>query len=387
MSADLPARVLPFTIAIPDAVLDDLHDRLRRTRWPDEEDGIGWVQGTNLEYLRGLVDHWLHRFDWRAIEAELNRFAQYRAEVGGIGIHFVHERGRGPAPLPLILTHGWPSTFTEFSRVIPLLTNPAAHGGDPRDAFDVVVPSLPGFGFSDRPARLSPPWIDDLWAELMLDVLGYDRFGAQGGDIGAGPTSKLGRWHADRVVGIHFNSDTEWPDPEPPAEDWTDEERTYKAKADRWERDEGGYAHIQGTKPQTLAYGLTDSPAGLAAWIVEKFRAWGDTHGDVGSRFSLDELITNITIYWVTDTINAANRYYWRSRYPSGPVRPSTPVTVPTGIVSFPAEDLDPPRSWTERVYQNITRFTTMPRGGHFAAQEEPELLVDDIRAFFRPLR
>jgi len=386
VSADLSARVLPFTIAVSAAALDDLYDRLRRTRWPDEEEGIGWVQGTNLEFLRQLVDHWIYRFDWRSIEGELNHFAQYRAEVDGIGIHFLHERGRGPAPLPLILTHGWPSTFTEFSRVIPLLTDPAAHGGDARDAFDVVAPSLPGFGFSDRPAGLSPPWIDDLWAELMHEVLGYDRFGAQGGDIGAGPTTKLGRWHADRVVGIHFNSDTEWPDPEPPEEEWTDEERAYKAKADRWERDEGGYAHIQGTKPQTLAYGLTDSPAGLAAWIVEKFRAWGDTHGDVESRFSMDELLTNITIYWATGTINAANRYYWRSRHPVGQVRPSTPVNVPTGIASFPAED-DPPRSWTERVYANITRFTTMPRGGHFAAQEEPVLLVDDIRAFFRPLR
>ena len=377
-----------YTINVPEGALDDLRDRLARTRWPDEEPGIGWGQGTDLAYLRELVEYWRTRFDWRAREAALNQFSNFRATIDGIGIHFIHQPGRGPDPLPLILTHGWPGSFADFTKLIPLLTDPQAHGGDAADAFDVVVPSLPGYGFSDRPPRLSPPFLHDLWASLMTDVLGYERFGAQGGDIGSGPTTKLARFYPERMVGIHINSDAEWPDPEPTSDELSDRERAFLARSQEWDREDGAYAHIQGTRPQTLAYGLSDSPAGLAAWIVEKFRAWGDTHGDLERSFSRDELLENITIYWVTATINSANRYYWRSRHPQREaILPGTPITVPAGFSQFFAEGLNEPREWIERVYTNVTRWTDMPRGGHFAAREEPELLAHELREFFRPLR
>jgi pimeloyl-ACP methyl ester carboxylesterase len=376
-----------FTVDTPQEVLADLRARLALTRFPDEADGSGWLLGTDAGYLRELVDHWLHRFDWAAAQTRLNAFPQYTTEIDGQRIHFVHVRGRGTAPLPLVLTHGWPSTFAELLPLVGPLADPAAHGGSPDDAFDLVIPSLPGFAFSGPHTRRGPRRVHELWAALM-DELGYGRFGACGSDIGARVTSRLGYHYGRRVVGIHLSSvDLEWPDPLP--EDLSEEERAYTERAERWEREEGGYAAIQSTRPQTLAYGLADSPAGLAAWIVEKFRAWSDCGGDITSRFDLDEILTTVTLYWVTGTINSANRNYYEARHDPAPLRlaPGTRIEVPTGIAMFPGEaELVVPRGFAERCYR-ITRWTDMPRGGHFPALEEPGLLVDDIRAFFRTLR
>lgn len=305
--------------------------------------------------------------------------------MDGLGIHFVHERGRGPAPLPLVLTHGWPSTFAECLTLIPLLTDPAAHGGDAADAFDVVVPSLPGYGFSDRPrAAMVNTAIAGLWCELM-DILGYRRFGAHGSDIGAGVTARLGLRYRDRVAGIHLSSPA-FPIPPQPR---TRAEQQFFAAEELWELSEGAYSEVQATKPQTLGYGLTDSPAGLAAWVTEKFRAWSDCGGDVESRFSRDWLLTNLTIYWATRTITSSTRLYWDNRHHGIPLAAADPIRVPTGFAIF-ANDFcppgRPPRELAERYY-NVQRWTELPRGGHFPALEEPELLAHEIREFFRPFR
>jgi pimeloyl-ACP methyl ester carboxylesterase len=373
----------PFTLAVADEVLTDLRERVARTRWPDAVDGAGWSYGTDLAYLRDLVTYWGATFDWRARERELNRFAHFRADVDGLGIHFVHERGHGPDPIPLILTHGWPSSFVEHLELLPLLTDPAAHGARAQDAFDVVVASLPGYGFSDRPraAGMTKAAIADRWARLMRG-LGYDRFGAHGSDIGAGVTVALGRQHPQRLIGMHLSAYTF---PKPP-EPWTPAERTFVEAQERWQRTEGSYGAQQATKPQTLAYGLTDSPAGLAAWIVEKFRAWSDCGGDVESRFARDLLLTNLTIYWATETINSSTRVYYEEQQAPPP---STPVPVPAGFAVFPNEFVPegrPPRELAERTF-DVRRWTEHPRGGHFAALEEPAVLAEEIRAFFRPLR
>lgn len=377
----------PFTVHLPQAVLDDLFERLARTRWPDEAEGAGWEYGTNLAYMKELVEYWRMQFDWQAQERTINAFAQYRATVNGVQIHFIHERGKGPRPLPLILTHGWPSTFCEMLKIIPKLADPASYGGDPADAFDVVVPSLPGYGFSDPIPRYSAWETHQGWAELMAG-LGYGRFGAQGGDVGAGVTTRLGRFYHDRVIGIHLNSDLAWPSPLPNIDELSEAEKDYLARAQRWEEEEGAYSHQQGTRPQTLAYGLNDSPAGLAAWIVEKFYAWGDCAGDIERRFTKDELLTDVTIYWATQTISPSIRGYYESRQNAAKRQPSKRVEVPTGVALFPNEALVGlvPREWAERTY-NVQHWQQMPSGGHFAAMEEPDLLVEDIRAFFRGLR
>ncbi len=379
--------IQPFTIDIPQAVLDDLSDRLARTRWPDEVDGASWDYGSDRTYMRALVDHWRTRFDWRAQETALNGFAQFRADVDGVGLHFIHERGRGPAPLPLLLTHGWPDSFIRMRKIIPLLTDPGRHGGDPADAFDVVAPSMPGYGFSDRPTKpgVARDRIADLFAALMTRVLGYERFAAHGGDWGSCVTEQLAIHHAASLAGIHLTDVPNWHLSTIKADDLSDDERAYWEAGQRWQREEGAYALIQGTKPQTLAYGLTDSPVGLAAWLVEKFRSWSDCDGDVERRFSKDELLTHITLYWVTNTINSANRLYYEARrHPSrdGAGRSA----VPAGVAISPKDLLLAPRVFAERFF-DVRRWTEMPRGGHFAAWEEPELLAEDIRAFFRPLR
>jgi pimeloyl-ACP methyl ester carboxylesterase len=377
----------PFSIHVPDAVLDDLRERLARTRWPDEPDGGGWTLGTDRAYLQQLLAYWRDQFDWRTAEARLNAHPQFTTTIDGQRVHFVHVRGRGTGALPLVLTHGWPSTFAEPLNVLSRLTNPAAHGGDAKDAFDVVIPSLLGFGFSTPHTRIGPRKYFETWAKLMT-ALGYDRFGACGSDIGARVTSHLGMFYPERLIGIHLSSvDLEWPSPLP--DDLSAEERDYVSRVERWEREEGAYSAIQSTYPQTLSYGLTDSPAGLAAWMVEKFRAWGDCGGDIASRFSFDELLTNATLYWATNTINSANRSYYAARHDPAPPQLALGrrIEVPTGVAMFPGEkDLLVPRSFAERCYR-ITRWTNMPRGGHFPALEEPELLVEDIRAFFAPLR
>jgi pimeloyl-ACP methyl ester carboxylesterase len=378
--------VTPFTIAVPQPVLDDLRARLAATRWPDEIPGIGWDHGTSLGYLRSLTAYWEQGFDWRAQEKRLNELHHFRAEINGLCIHFVHERGHGPAPMPLLLTHGWPSCFAEYLELIPLLTDPAAHGGDAADAFDVVIPSLPGYGFSGRPrgTGMVSPVIARMWATLM-SRLGYRRFGAHGSDIGAGVTARLGHGYPDRVAGIHLSA-AAFPVPPQP---WTAAERDYFAAEQHWDATEGAYSEIQATKPQTLGYGLTDSPAGLAAWITEKFRAWSDCGGDIGSRFTRDQLLTNLTIYWATQTITSSIRLYWDYRHHGTPLAAGDPVRAPAGFAIFANEFRSPgrpPRELAERYY-TVRRWTEHPRGGHFPALEEPELLAGELRAFFRPLR
>ena len=374
-----------FRVQVPDEVLEDLRSRLARTRWPDPLPYPGWAAGADVGYLKELVAHWAGSFDWLAQEQYLNSFAQFIADVGGQRVHFVHERGRGPNPFPLVLTHGWPSSFTELLKLAPLLTDPAAHGGDERDSFDVVIPSLPGFAFSAPPptpgAATARRWAG-LWARLMTESLGYARFGAQGQDIGAAVSIALAADHPGVMAGIHLPGVVAFP---PAGQPVSAEGQAFLDRQQRWRDAEGGYAHLQATRPQTLAAGLADSPAGLAAWITEKFRSWSDCEGDVERRFTKDELLTTITLYWVTGTIGSSFLFYHDSQHDPGP-RPRR-VEVPVGVALFPKENpVTGPREWAEAAY-NITRWTQMPRGGHFPAAEEPELLASELREFFRPLR
>ena len=381
-------RIDPFTINVPDSTLTDLTSRLARTRMPDEPDGAGWQLGTNQAYLRQLVDYWRDDFDWRAQERRLNRFDQFKTTIDGLDIHFVHQRSQEPGAFPLILTHGWPGSFAEFSKVIGPLTDPVAHGGQAADAFHVVVPSIPGYGFSERPGQLGygRERTAAIFAELM-SRLGYENYGAQGGDLGAGISRSLALNDRTHVAGLHLNlCSAEPPDPEnptvgvPPAE-----VALLRERAAFWTDEERGNSHMHSTKPQTLGYRLNASPVGLAAWIVEKYRSWCDCEGNPETKFTKDELLTTITIYWITETATSAARYYYEGRHSSTP--PSTRrVEVPTACAAFPKEFRFTPRLWLEARY-NLTRFTIMPSGGHFAASEEPELLVEDLRAFFRTLR
>ena len=377
--------VQPFKIEVPEAVLEDLRERLARTRWPDEITDSGWDYGAKMGYVKELVEYWRTTFDWRARERAINAFQHFRADVDGLGIHFIHERGQGPDPLPLIVTHGWPGSFAEMLEIIPMLTDPASHGADPADSFDVVVPSLPGYGFSDRASQrgMSFRAVADLWVKLM-GGLAYPRFVAQGGDWGALVTSRLGAAYPEQVMAVHLNMGSGPPSrPGTGERPMNDAEEKYWEWRDWWQDAEGGYGHIQGTKPQTLSYGLNDSPAGLAGWIVEKFKAWTIPDGNLEDHFSKDDLLTNITIYWVTQTIGSSVRFYYENRKV---MREGERITVPTSMAIFPNETSRPPREWAERSH-NIQRWTEMPRGGHFAAMEEPALLAEDIRAAFRPLR
>jgi pimeloyl-ACP methyl ester carboxylesterase len=379
--------VKPFTIHVPDAVLADLRDRLGRVRWPDEIPGSGWSYGSDLATVKALVAYWRDGFDWRAQEAALNAWPQFTTPLAGIDVHFVHAGGVGPNPMPLLISHGWPGSIVEFQALLPRLTDPAKFGGDPRDAFTVVAPSLPGYAFSFSPnqPRFGLTAIADVFASLMTDVLGYRRFAAHGGDWGSFVTTCLGAFHPDKVAGIHLTllaAGRDGTAGTPPSED----EQRYLDQLRLWEREETGYQWIQGTKPQTLAYGLTDSPVGLLAWILEKFRTWTDCGGDVFSRISRDTLLTNVTIYWATGAINSSFwPYYWR-RHERWPLGRDRRVAVPTGYAAFPKEILHVPRAWGERVY-DIRRWTVMKAGGHFAALEEPAALAADIVEFFRPLR
>ena len=374
--------VQTFAVNVPQSTLDDLQRRLARTRWVDEVEGVGWDYGTNKEYLKGLVDYWQNGFDWRAQEAKLNQFAHFRADVDGAGIHFIHERGRGPNPLPIILTHGWPDSFIRMLKIIPMLTDPAKFGGDPNDSFDVIVPSIPGYGFSDRSFQkgMSTNRVADLWAKLM-GVLGYKRFAAAGGDMGSVITMHLAQTYPEQLIGIHL-TDVSYPMSPPEGVEYDADAQRYFDGLQNWWMSEGAYSMLHSTKPQTTAYALTDSPVGLAAWQVEKFRAWSDCGGDVEARFTKDELLTNITIYWATETINSSMRLYAEQ---DTPLYPAPRIEVPAAIAHFTTELL-PPRSWIEQA-MNLQRWTEMPRGGHFAALEEPELMAEDLRAFYRPLR
>ncbi|MBU17992.1 MAG: multidrug MFS transporter [Chloroflexi bacterium] len=381
--------VRPFTIAVEDSVLEDLQQRLADTRWPDEIPNTGWDYGSNLAYLKELVEHWRTKFDWRAQEAKLNAFSHFKSEVDGLDIHFIHEKGKGPNPIPLVITHGWPSCFFEMTKIIPLLADPASHGGDAADSFDVVAPSLPGFGFSDhaQDRGMEVQRVAGMWNNLMTENLGYPKFAAQGGDIGSGVTARLGYAHADTLYGIHLTSITR-PTPYlgPGSRPVTDAEQALIAQRDKWFADEGGYNHIQGTKPQTLAYGLNDSPVGLAAWIVEKYRTWSDCGGDVEKSYTKDELLTIVTIYWVTQTISSSTRMYFENQKNLWAMEKDQKVPAPAGMAMFPQEISKPPREWGERSY-DVRRWTEMHSGGHFAALEEPQLLAEEVRAFFRDFR
>ncbi len=384
------SAVRPFRIAVPDAVLTDLRERLARTRFPDEIEESDWTYGTNLGYLRALVEYWRTEYDWRAQERELNQFPQFTTTIEDIEVHFIHQRSSHPNALPLLLLHGWPSSFYEFTKVIGPLSEPTQHGGRAADAFHVVVMSLPGYGFSGKPAR--PGYGTRRTAEIAAQLmarLGYDRYGAQGGDWGAHILRQLGQIDQDHLIGIHSNMCRALPPPgaTDPYEGVSAEERRLIEETPPFRRvlsREGGYGEIQRTRPQTLAYGLNDSPAGQAAWILEKWRTWSDSDGDPEKRFTKDELLTTIMIYWVTETANSSARMYYEARaepthYTEGR------VDVPVACALFAGEIVRWPRRWVEAQY-NLVRWTEIPRGGHFAAFEEPELLVDDVRAFFREL-
>jgi microsomal epoxide hydrolase len=378
-----------FEINVPDSVLTDLRERLSRTRFPDQLEGAEWDYGTELEFLRELCEYWRLKFDWRTQERMLNGFDHFKTDIDGLGVHFIHARSKEPEALPIVISHGWPGSIFEFYKIIGPLSDPVAHGGRAQDAFHVVCPSLPGYGFSDPPRK---PGFDirsmaELVAKLMHE-LSYGRYGAQGGDWGAFVTTWLAQLEPERVCGIHLNMVVAGPpkDEENPQEGLSAQELQALADMGKFTAEESAYQQIQGTKPQTLGYGLNDSPAGLAAWIVEKFRTWTDCDGDVERCVNKDELLTNIMIYWATRSITSSTRLYCESMRSKRFGPDEERIQVPTAGAIFPREIFRAPRRWAEARY-NITRWTEMPAGGHFAALEQPELLVDDIRAFYRDLR
>ncbi len=382
-------QIEPFTISVLEEVLDDLKMRLERTRWPDEVEQSGWRYGANLTYMKELAEYWRTKFDWRAQEKRINSFANYRALIGDLHIHFVHERGKGSNPIPLLITHGWPSSFAEMLELIPLLTDPANHGGKASDSFDVIVPSVPGYGFSDRPLQAGMTrWrVAEIWAKLM-EGLSYEKFGLQANDIGAVISGWLAFDHPEKVIGLHTMMPT-FPPPsfdetQPPM---TDAEKIFKVVVDAWDQEEGGYDAIQRTRPQTLAYGLNDSPVALMAWIVEKWRAWTDPNGNVEDYFSKDELLTNVTIYWVTQTANSSMRSYFERAHDTRKLKPDDKIRVPTGVALTTEAVERAPRAWVERRYVDIRRWTEFSSGGHFFAAENPEVLAIEIREFFRQFR
>ncbi len=371
----------PFRIEIPQDAITDLHERLDRTRFPQQIDGVGWDLGTELEALQHLCDHWRHQFDWRAQEERLNAWPQFVATIDGENLHYAHIRSDEPDATPLVITHGWPGSISEFLDVVGPLTDPQAHDGRAEDAFHLVLPSIPGFGFSGPTVSRGndPARIAGMIAELMAE-LGYERYIAQGGDWGAIITTEMGRIDAEHLAGIHVNMPTALP---PKDQEPTERERDALAAMAYYRDVDSGYAQIQGTKPQTIGYALNDSPAGLAAWILEKFRQWSDCDGDVFRSYTEDQLLTNISLYWFTQTAASSARIYYERRHSTPP---DTRVDVPTGVARFPTEIFRPSRRWCEAAY-NITRWTEFGRGGHFAAMEVPHLLVGDIRAFAAQVR
>ena len=379
--------IRPFHIDVPDETLKHIQTRVAEFPWHEMPDDGGWEYGANLDYMREFCTYWLDEYDWRSHEAAINRFSHYVAPVQGIDLHFIHEKGSGSSPLPLIISHGWPGTIVEFLDIIEPLAHPERFGGNVDDAFDVIAPSLPGFGFSGRPPRpMGPRKMASLFNTLMTEELGYERYLAQGGDWGGAISSWLGLEHDSACRAIHINILTmRHPDgPQGP------EEEEWAANFETEQVSENGYRTQQATKPQTLSYAMMDSPVGVAAWIIEKFNSWSDTDGDnIESVYTKDMLLTNIMVYLVTRTFNTASWIYYGRREEGGRILSSdgSRVEVPTAAALFPAELLSwPPRSYVERIY-NITQWTEMPRGGHFAMLEEPELLMNDIREFARTLR
>ena len=380
--------ITPFHIEIDDAVLTDLRERLARTRWPEREAVDDWSQGIPLAYLREVCEHWAGSYDWRARERLLNVVPQFRTSLHGggdepLGIHFLHARSPHPDAFPLVLTHGWPGSTVEFMKVIGPLTDPVAHGGDAADAFHVVAPSLPGFGFSDKPARTG--WgverIATAWDELMVR-LGYERYGAQGGDWGSSVTTRIGAQNLGHCAGIHINMPIAGPSPDDMA-DLTEFEVQALGRFQHYQNQDSGYSKQQSTRPQTVGYGLVDSPVGLAAWVLEKFWAWTDNDGYPDDAIHRDELLDNVMMYWLNGTGASSARLYWESFSGFGGVV----VDIPAGISQFPKEIFAASRRWADRAYTDIRHWNELDRGGHFAAFEEPDLLVDELRTFFRHVR
>lgn len=379
------SRIEPFTLRTAPGVVDDLRARLRATRWPDDPAHSGWSLGTDVTYLRSLVDYWATEFDWSATESQLNALPHRMVGVGDVRVHVIHARAHSTPALPLLLNHGWPDSSWRYLKVIEPLTDPAAHGGDPADAFDVIVPEMPGFGYSPAPGgpALNTIEVADLWAELMT-TLGYPRFVTSGGDMGSHVSRWLALNHPDRVIAVH-RTDAGLPVFDGDPADLSPAEREWFAEVARWGAAEGAYGAIHRTKPQTAAVGLTDSPAGMAAWIVEKLHAWSGGDGDLDHTYTRDEILTLLTQYWVTGTIGSSMRVY-NANAAIPPDQLGRRVEVPSGFSIFGGDVVRAPREWLERM-ANIVRVTEPPRGGHFAAFEVPDLYVQEIRDFFRPFR
>ena len=375
--------ITPFRIEIPDGELDDLRRRLRGTRWPDAETVEDWSQGIPLAYVQEVCSYWAEKYDWRATEARLNEFPQFKTEIDGLDIHFIHQRSKHEDAFPLLITHGWPGSVYEFHKIIDPLTNPTDHGGKAEDAFHVVCPSIPGYAFSDKPSThgTGVEKIATMWDELMVR-LGYDRYGAQGGDWGSAITTQIGRENRGQCAGIHINMPLGAPTEEAMANPTAADQDAIAAQQE-YQQWDSGYSTQQRTRPQTLGYGLVDSPVGQMAWIVEKFWKWTDNDGSPEDALTRDEMLTNVMLYWLPGCGASSARLYWES---FGAFRDRKPVEVPTGAASFPREIIKAPRSWCEASY-NLTHWTDMPRGGHFAAFEQPELFVDDLRTFFGTIR
>jgi pimeloyl-ACP methyl ester carboxylesterase len=380
----MTADIKPFRISVSDDILRDLKARLRNTRWPEAEVVDDWSQGAPLKWIKEVCTYWAEQYDWRKREALLNRFAQFTTEIDGLDFHFVHVRSQHANAMPLVMTHGWPGSIVEFHKVIEPLTNPTAHGGDARDAFHLVCPTLPGYGFSGKPTQSG--WgvdrIASAWASLM-QRLGYTRYGAQGGDWGSAVTSSIGALDAEHCLGIHITlAMASRPDVQ--GEPTAEEARALRG-IKHYQDWDSGYSKQQATRPQTVGYGLTDSPSGQAAWILEKFWAWTDCDGHPENILSRDELLDNIMMYWSTASATSSARLYWESFGPER--RPRHTITVPTGVAVFPKEIVPPVRKWMQGNYTNIQHWREMPKGGHFAAFEQPELFIGEVRDFFRKLR
>lgn len=378
-------EIRPFRIDIPQAQLDDLRRRLRETRWPEREAVEDWTQGTPLSYVQEVCAYWAEKYDWRATEARLNAFPQFTTEIDGLDIHFIHARSPHEGAAPLIITHGWPGSIVEFHKVIGPLTDPVKYGGNAADAFHVVAPSLPGYGFSGKPAKNG--WgvekIGNAWAALMAR-LGYSRYFAQGGDWGSAVTSAIGAQDPEHCGGIHLNMMTARPDPET-MNDLTDLEKGAIAALQYYQDWDSGYSKEQSTRPQTVGYGLVDSPAGLAAWILEKFWAWTDCDGHPENALTRDEMLDDIMLYWLPGTGASSARLYWESFGRAGGAQ--APITVPVGCSIFPKEIFRASRRWADKRFPNIVHWNELPKGGHFAAFEQPEVFVNELRTCFRGLR
>jgi pimeloyl-ACP methyl ester carboxylesterase len=398
-------KIKPMKIEVSQDVLDDLMDRLKHTRWPRPvPDGGGWAYGADLDYMKELIDYWITEYDWRAEEERLNKFHHFKADVNDIGVHFIHEQGKGPNPIPLLLLHGYPWSITMFEKIIPMLTDPASYGGDSADSFTVIAPSLIGFGFSDAPKEQGFQFVKqaDTLRDLMVNVLGYEKFAVQGGDWGGIICTPLGYKYPENIIGLSQNymgvtirQECE-PDPNEirghgmetvPLRPSTPDALKFWKIFENWCENEGGYRHIQMTRPQSLAYAMCDSPAGLAGWIVEKMRAWSDCDGDIEKVFTKDEIIANVMLYWLDSAFSSAIRIYYETKHHPWKLKPGDCVEVPTAFTAFPAEHTPIIKSRAEAYYKDIRRFTNMKHGGHFAVFEEPADLAEELRIFFRELR